>query len=253
MEKYRLAELQGMHKEPATFVLIHGAWHGGWCWRFVAQQLRERGHRVFAPTLTGLGERHHLLEAVTSLDVSIADIVNLLEAEELEDVVLVGHSFGGLVAAGVADRKRDALRALVFLDSLLVGNGQSAMDVLPAEVVEERMAAVAASGQRLGMPVAGLGGTGIPEDHRLAGWVLGRLTPHPLATYVTPLVLQAPLGNGLPRTYVHCVRPSYATLASVRERIRGLEGWGWEEIESGHDAMVLDPGLVVGVLERLAR
>ena len=237
----------------ATFVLIHGAWHGGWCWRFVTERLVARGHRVFAPTLTGQGERRHLLGAVTSLDVPVADIENLIEAEELEDVVLVGHSYGGLVASGVANRKPEALRALVFLDSLLVENGESAFDVLPRAVVEERLAAVDASGQTLAIPVpAGLGGTGIPEDHPLAPWVRRRLTPHPLATYRTPLALHHPLGNGLPCTYVHCASPSYDTLAPVRERIRHKSGWSWETLDTGHDAMVLAPDLLVALLERLA-
>lgn len=238
---------------PATFVLIHGAWHGGWCWRFVSERLVARGHRVFTPTLTGQGERRHLVGAVTSLDVAITDIENLIEAEELNDVVLVGHSYGGLVASGVADRKQDALRALVFLDSLLVENGESAFDVLPRTVVDERLAAVSASGQTLAMPVPeGLGGTGIPDDHPLAPWVRRRLTPHPLATYRTPLTLHHPLGNGLPCTYVHCAKPSYDTLAPVRERVRQKSGWGWETLDSGHDAMVLDPDLLVALLERLA-
>ena len=238
---------------PATFVLIHGAWHGGWCWRFVSEKLVGRGHRVFAPTLTGQGERRHLLGAVTSLDVPIADVENLIEAEELQDVVLVGHSYGGLVASGVADRKPDALSALVFLDSLLVENGEAAMDVLPRAVANERLAAVEASGQRLAMPVPdGLGGTGIADDHPLAPWVRRRLTPHPLATYQTPLTLRHPLGNGLQCTYVHCANPSYDTLAPVRERVRQKAGWGWEALDSGHDAMVLDPDRLVALLERLA-
>lgn len=238
---------------PTTFVLIHGAWHGGWCWRFVVEQLVARGHRVFAPTLTGQGERKHLLGAVTSLDVAITDVENLIDAEELDDVVLVGHSYGGLIASGVADRKADALRALVFLDSLLVENGEAAFDVLPPAVVADRLAAVDASGQTLAMPVPeGLAGTGIPGDHPLAPWVRRRLTPHPLATYRTPLVLRHPLGNGLPCTYVHCANPSYDTLAPVRERVRQKPGWGWEALDSGHDAMVLDPDLLVALLERLA-
>jgi len=238
---------------PATFVLIHGAWHGGWCWRFVAERLVARGHRVFTPTLTGHGERRHLLGSVTSLDVAITDIENLIDAEELEDIVLVGHSYGGLVASGVADRKRDALRSLVFLDSLLAENGESAFDVLPRAVVDERLAAVNASGQTLGIPVPdGRVGFGIPEDHPLAPWVRRRLTPHPLATYRTPLTLRYPLGNGLPCTYVHCAKPSYDTLAPVRERVRQKSGWRWETLDSGHDAMVLDPDLLVTLLERLA-
>ncbi|CAB3746187.1 alpha/beta fold hydrolase [Paraburkholderia solisilvae] len=235
-----------------TFVLIHGASHGGWCWRFVVDTLRAQGHRVFAPTLTGQGERHHLLSAATSLDVPIADIENLLEAEELDDVVLVGHSYGGLVAAGVADRCPAALRSLVFLDSPLVENGECAMDILPREIVEERMKAIAASGQPLAMPVPSVGAMGIPDDHPHADWVRRRLTPHPLATYRTPLTLRHPLGNGLPRTYVHCTQPSYETLARVRERIRSLPGWNWEELASGHDAMVLHPDLLADLLIRIA-
>ena len=256
-----MAELPATHvvhgstgtARPATFVLIHGAWHGGWCWRFAAERLRANGHSVFAPTLTGLGERRHLIGAVTSLDVSIADIENLLEAEELEDVVLVGHSFGGLVASGVADRKPAALRALVFLDSLLVESGESAMDVLPRNVVEERLAAVAGSGQNIAMPIpANLAGTGIPEDHPLAGWVRRRQTPHPLSTYLSPLTLRHPLGNGVPTTYVHCANPSYETLALVRERVRARPGWQFETLDTGHDAMVLDPDRLVSLLERIA-
>jgi pimeloyl-ACP methyl ester carboxylesterase len=235
-----------------TFVLVHGAWHGGWCWRFVADRLTALGHRVFTPTLTGLGERRHLLDAVTSLDVPITDIVNLLEAEELEDVVLVGHSFGGLVIAGVADRLPRALRSLVFLDSMLVDNGQAAMDALPRAIVEERLKAIAASGRPLAMPIPSVGAMGIPEDHPRADWVRRRLTPHPLATYRTPFMLRNPVGNGLPRTYVHCVQPSYDPLAPVRERIRSQPGWNWEELASGHDAMVLHPDLLVDLLARLA-
>ncbi|MDR5758914.1 alpha/beta hydrolase [Caballeronia sp. LZ035] len=235
-----------------NFVLIHGAWHGGWVWRTVADDLSARGHRAIAPTLTGLGERRHLIASATSLDVNIDDIVNVIEAEEMSDVVLVGHSYGGLVASGVADRMPHALRSLIFLDSLLVENGQAAFDVLPASVVEERMESVRASGQSLGMPVNGLKGTGIPDDHPCAAWVRRRLTPHPLSTYTTPLRLDHPLGNGLPCTYVHCANPSYDTLANVRERARSRSGWQWESIDTGHDAMVLAPELLADLLERLA-
>jgi pimeloyl-ACP methyl ester carboxylesterase len=239
-------------RKSYTFVLIHGASHGGWCWRFVADALRAQGHRVFTPTLTGHAEHHHLLSAVTSLDVPITDIENLLEAEELEDVVLVGHSYGGLVAAGVADRRPGTLHSLVFLDSLLVECGQTAMSILPPDIVEERMARIKASGRPLEMPTPSLGAMGIPDDHPRAAWVSRRMTPHPLATYCTPLTLRNPIGNGLPRTYVHCAQPSYDALAAVREWVRTLEGWHWEELASGHDAMVLDPDLLAELLVRLA-
>ncbi|QYD73624.1 alpha/beta fold hydrolase [Paraburkholderia edwinii] len=245
----------GTQRDPAhshTFVLIHGASHGGWCWRFVADALRAQGHRVFTPTLTGHAEHHHLLSAVTSLDVPITDIENLLEAEELEDVVLVGHSYGGLVAAGVADRRASAIRSLVFLDSLLVESGKTAMDILPRPIVEERLEKIKASGRPLEMPLPSLSAMGIPDDHPHAAWVLRRMTPHPLATYCTPLQLRHPIGNGLPRTYVHCAKPSYEVLEPVREWVRSLDGWHWEELASGHDAMVLDPDLLTDLLVRLA-
>jgi pimeloyl-ACP methyl ester carboxylesterase len=243
---------QSEPEQSHTFVLIHGASHGGWCWRFVADALRAQGHRVFTPTLTGQGERRHLLNAVTSLDVPITDIENLLEAEELEDVVLVGHSYGGLVASGVADRRPGALRLLVFLDSLLVESGKTAMDILPRHIVEERMARIEESGRPLEMQPPTLSAMGIPDDHPRAAWVRRRVTPHPLATYRTPLTLRNPIGNGLPCTYVHCTQPSYDTLAPVRAWVRSLEGWHWEELASGHDAMVLDPDLLADLLVRLA-
>ena len=101
----------------ATFVLVHGAWHGGWCWKKVAPLLRSAGHEVYTPTLTGLGERDHLLTRDIGLDTHIQDIVNVLEYEELTQVVLVGHSYGGMVVTGVAERAHERLRQLVYLDA----------------------------------------------------------------------------------------------------------------------------------------
>ena len=101
----------------ANFVLVHGAWIGGWCWRPNAQALRKAGHEVFTPTLTGLGERSHLMNPGINLDTHIADIVNVIKHEELSDVVLVGHSYGGMVVTGVADTLADKIRSLVYLDA----------------------------------------------------------------------------------------------------------------------------------------
>ena len=131
---------------PKTFVLVHGAWHGGWCWREVADLLRGRGHRVFAPTLTGLGERRHLMSANISLATFVADVAGVIEAEELEDIILVGHSHGGAVISGVADAMPERIRALVYLDATILQNGESAFGVLPAEVVDERRRKVLEAG-----------------------------------------------------------------------------------------------------------
>ena len=117
----------------ANFVLVHGAWIGGWCWRPNAQALRKAGHEVFTPTLTGLGERSHLMNPSINLDTHIADIVNVIKHEELSDVVLVGHSYGGMVVTGVADALADKIRSLVYLDAFVPESGQALVDLAPPE------------------------------------------------------------------------------------------------------------------------
>jgi pimeloyl-ACP methyl ester carboxylesterase len=239
--------------QRATFVLVHGAWHGGWCWRFVAQWLSARGHVVFTPTLTGLGERSHLSKAATSIDVFVADVINVIATEELKNVVLVGHSFGGLVAAGVADRIPASLDSLVFLDSLLVESGQSAMSAFPLEAMRKRrLVALDGSGD-LALVPPDVEAIGIPDGHPLASWVRRKMTPHPVLTYQTPLTLRFPLGNNLKRTYLQCTSPSYEAFEGIRHWVRSLPGWDWAEIPAGHDAMVLEPSLLAECLEILAR
>src|SRR6476619_3074890 len=119
------------HGRPATFVLVHGAWHGGWCWKKLTPLLREAGYDVFAPTLTGLGERSHLLTRDVGLDTHITDIGQVLEYEDLTNVVLVGHSYGGMVITGVADRAGDRIAQLVYLDAAHPINGEGLADVAP--------------------------------------------------------------------------------------------------------------------------
>jgi len=116
-------------RRKSTYVLVHGAWHGGWCWKKVAPALRAAGHVVYTPTLTGLGERAHLANPAIDLATHVADVVNLLEAEELDKVVLVGHSYGGMVVTGVADRAADRIGRLVYLDAANPKDGQSLVDV----------------------------------------------------------------------------------------------------------------------------
>ena len=224
-----------------TYVLLHGAWHGGWCWRAVADRLRAEGHRVFTPTQTGLGERKHLLSRDVTLDTFVADLANLLEAEELTEAILVGHSFGGLAVSGVADRMPERVRHLVYLDSLMLEGGQSPFGVLPAEVVETRRKQAAEQGGGLAIPAPAPAAFGIPDDHPGAEWVRRRLTPHPLGTYESTLRLENPVGNDRPRTYIVCTSPIYAPLEASRQWVRRQQGWGWQEIATGHDAMVTAP------------
>lgn len=237
----------------ATFVLVHGAWHGGWCWRLVADRLRAESHRVFAPTLTGCGAARHHLAGTVGLDVMIADVAGLVETEELEDVVLVGHSFGGTVALGVADRMPERLRRLVLLDALVCESGQSPFDTIAPELAAARRQAVLERGAGVGLPAPSLKTLGIPEDHPLAPWVLRRLTPHPAQSYESPLALKKPLGAGLACTYIHCTAPVFASLDGSRRLARRQAGWQWVEIATGHDAMITAPDELSRKLMELAR
>ncbi|WP_082321501.1 alpha/beta fold hydrolase [Variovorax paradoxus] len=238
--------------QPSTFVLVHGAWHGGWCWSRVAARLRERGHAVYTPTLTGLGERRHLISPQVNLDTHVEDIVNLLQFEELERVVLVGHSYAGIVISGVADRVPQRLRQLVYLDALLLEPGKSLFsDFLPA-VVEQRLKAIRETGGGVGaaaaLPPAAFG----VKDPADAAWVARHLTPQPVGTYLQPLLLKAPLGNGLPKTYIECTGDPIATLEPTKARVRADAGWQLRTLATGHDAMVTAPAALTELLTDLA-
>jgi pimeloyl-ACP methyl ester carboxylesterase len=174
-------------RKPKNFVLVHGSWHGGWCWSRVAAALAQKQHRVFAVTQTGLGDRRHLAGAATHIDVFVDDIVNAIESEELDDVVLVGHSFGGIPVTGAAARIPNRIRSLVYLDAGVPDVGESAISPLsPPEQERRRQSAVRVEGvEVLTAP------TTLPAYWGVAGtdadWVLRRLTPHPFATFITPL------------------------------------------------------------------
>ena len=223
-----------------TFVLVHGAWHGGWCWSRVADRLRAAGHRVFTPTQTGLGERRHLLSKDITLDTFAIDITNVIEAEELDDIVLVGHSFGGNAISGVADRMRERIRHLVYLDSLMIEGGKAPFDNLAADVVVARRQAAEESSGGLSLPNPPPSAFGV-LDTADAEWVKRRLTPHPLSTFTSKLNIKGPVGNNLPRTYIHCTNPSYNALQASRDWVKAQAGWRWTEIATGHDAMVSAP------------
>ncbi|GEO83031.1 alpha/beta fold hydrolase [Pararhodospirillum oryzae] len=224
---------------PASFVLVHGAWHGGWCWERVAPLLRARGHRVTTPTLTGLGERHHLLAPGITLSVFVADIVNHLIWEDLRDVILVGHSFGGAVISGVADQVPERLRQLVFLDAHLLESDETTFDRMPGPIVTDRLLAAARASGGVSLPVPPARAFAVTDPADVA-WLEARLTPHPLDTYRTAMTLQRPLGAGLPVRYIACTDPWYRPLEVSHDRVRAY-GWPMEELATGHDAMVTAP------------
>ena len=242
--------------QPGTlspYVLVHGAWHGGWCWGQVAERLRALGHRVFTPTLTGLGERAHLISPNVGLATHIEDVVATLDMEDLTDVVLVGHSFGSAVISGVADARGHRIRRLVFLDSFLLQSGQSPFSQLPPEMVEARKAGAIKTpsvfGETLAMPPPPPSVFGI-IDPTNAAWVASRLRPHPIKTYEDTLELKHPLGAGRPTTYIACTNPTYQAIAPARQWVKAQPDWIYWELETGHDAMILAPDALTEMLLR---
>jgi pimeloyl-ACP methyl ester carboxylesterase len=240
----------------ATYVLVHGAWGGAWIWRRVIGPLRIAGHEVHAVTLTGDGERAHLKAPSIDLETHIADVLGLVDAEELRDIVLVGHSYGGMVITGAADRlaSRGAgalalpatavLRHLVYVDAMVPVPGEGWGASHPPEIVESRLAAARAHGNALPPPD--------PRDFGIEGedraWLLRRQVAHPFGMYRVPLHFDGERWASLARTFVDCTSPAYPTINAMRERVRAQPGWAIVTIATGHCPMVTTPQALVDVL-----
>ena len=236
----------------ATYVLVHGGAHGGWCYRYVAAILRDAGHDVYTPTLTGLGERAHLLGPGIDLDTHIADVVAVLHYEDLHDVILVGHSYGGMVITGVADRALDRVGHLVFLDAATPVNGESLAELAAPLMNAARRTARVVDGVELVLdpgtePLPNYGVTD-PDD---IAWMQARLTPHPFACFAQPLVLSnEPALWKLPQTHIVCTS-TLATRDPARLAPAADAGRLWD-IDTGHDLMITEPQRVADLLLRLA-
>jgi pimeloyl-ACP methyl ester carboxylesterase len=231
-----------------NYLLLHGAWHGGWCWKHVAKALRLQGHDVYTPTFTGCGERAHLLNKEVGLTTFIEDVLAVIENEELNEINLVGHSFAGPVISAVADRIPEKIRHLLFLDALIVTSGESAMSILPTEVQRERSRTVDKEGLRMAIPSAEK--MGVFENNQV-DWLSRRLTPHPLNAYKERLNLQHPIGNGIRKTYIAVTNPWYAPLEKTRKWVREQKDWEFEELAAGHDAMITSPKELTTLLLKL--
>lgn len=235
-----------MSTNSKTFVLLHGAWHGAWCWRRVEPLLQAAGHRVFTPTQTGVGERSHLLSERITLETFVKDLTNVLEFEDLQDVILVGHSFGGIAITAAADRMRSRVRHLVYLDALILQNGQSPFSVIPAELADARRQLAQQSSAGVSIPVPDPSAFGV-DDAADAAWLKAKCTPHPISTYEDCLQINGAVANELPVTYV-AVKPDYLPLASSRAFAKTQADWKYVEIDAGHDAMVTSPKAVAELL-----
>jgi pimeloyl-ACP methyl ester carboxylesterase len=226
----------------ATFVLIHGAWHGGWCWRFVRPLMR--GHEVHAPSLTGLGERRHLARADIDLETHIEDVVSLIELEDLRDVVLVGHSYGGMVVTGAADRVSARIRRLVYLDAFVPEDGKCLLDY----AVPERAARMREEGEKTGSvspPPLSLWGLTRPEH---IDFVKPREVRHPYGTMRQKIRLR---GNtrSVPKTFIYCSSPATGSFDQFAAKFRHDPAWQFFELPTGHDAMILMPERVAELLQ----
>lgn len=237
-----------------TFLLIHGAWHGGWCWRYVRKGLEALGHKVITPTLTGLGERKHLLSSDINLSIHVQDVLNVIQYEGLNEFVLVGHSYGGMVITGVADAVGEKVSHMVYLDAVVPENGQSMLTLGPNKTDDE-IAQTKASVRRLSADGIAMGVLppdifSVPKEHPNYSWLAENLTPHPLKSWFEPIYLKGS-SEELKRTYIHCVNPplpqsSFAHFAAIAKQ--NPTHWNHYELQTGHDAMITMPDKVVEIL-----
>jgi pimeloyl-ACP methyl ester carboxylesterase len=234
-----------------TYVLVGGGWLGGWCWQRVARRLRDEGHDAYPATLTGLGERVHLASPKVDLETHITDVVNLMEFEDLHDVVLLGHSYGGLVVTGAADRVPERISELVYLDTAPLPDGASLIEKFPPELRERTEDRVRESGEgwmlRVPPPeeladMASL--EGVDEEH--LGLLYSRATPQPFGTYTQPLRLTNPAREELPKLGILCsfsldqVRQMIASENSLFGEMAG-PNWRLAELRTGHYPMFSRP------------
>jgi pimeloyl-ACP methyl ester carboxylesterase len=231
----------------AAFVIVHGAWSGAHAWRWIRPLLRDAGHEVFTPSLTGLGERAHLASPQVDLDTHVRDVVGVLEFEDLRDVVLVGHSYGGPVITGAADRVPGRVAQLVYLDAEVPRDGEAEMDLLPPEerLAYEESATLHGQGWRIPPPVPDPLPAGLDPNVR---WAMSRMVPQPLRTFTQPLSLTGTEPQ-LSRTYVlHVEGKEGQDLPGYVQRARADRGWRFIELAAGHAAHVTAPRQLADLL-----
>ena len=223
----------------ATFVLVHGAFHGSWSWKRVRNALQAAGHEVFTPTLTGLGERSHLNSPNVNLSTHILDVINLIKWEELSNVVLCGHSYGGCVISGAAEQLNGSIRALVYVEGFVLEDGESLMDLFPREQVNQarQQAQTAGDGWKiLPFPASILGTNSADVD-----WVDAQLTPQPIASFEEPLLF----AKRSPEVadVLHILATGYESpfpIAAAHERAK-KRGWATRTVSCGHEVMLDRP------------
>lgn len=234
--------------QARSFVLVAGAWHGGWCWRRVTERLERNGHRVFTPTLTGLGERAHLLSPRINLDTHIADVVNVMRYEGLRDIVLVGHSYSGFVISGVVEQEEASVASFVFLDAFVPESGDSMATIGTEARRAEIKAAVERGDLTLPAPPAAFFHVNAADR----AWVDRLCRPQPIGTFTQSVTLTGARERIARKTYIRASafpNPVFdASVAALKTR----RGWRIEDIPCGHDIMVDMPDRLAEVLQEVA-
>jgi pimeloyl-ACP methyl ester carboxylesterase len=235
----------------ATFVLVHGSNGGGWVWKELTPLLRARGHEVYAPTLTGMADRSHVLQCGVSLATHISDVASLLFYEDLSNVILVGNSYAGMVISGVAAKVPERLRTLVYLDAYVPSDGQSEFDLLPSATRAAREADAREQNGLLPPPPPAIFGV---SDTALADWIRARNTMQPVSTYSEPVPAGNAQSEAIPRVFIHCIRNPVTTpdlFASSAQKAQA-NGWRVYELDAGHLAMLTAPRELAELLQNIA-
>jgi pimeloyl-ACP methyl ester carboxylesterase len=233
---------------PHTFVLVHGAWHGGWCWRRVADILESKGHKVFAPTLTGLGEREHLMRKGIDLATHIADVVNVFRFEDLHDAVLCGHSYAGFVISGAAEQVAERIGSIVYLDAFYPEDGERMVDITGPQVREATLAA-ADKGE---ISVAPRPAEAFKVNEKDRAWVDAMCRPHPIGTMIDPIRVTGAHERIAKKGYIRARDYPNPGFDKAVERLKPRPGWRFHEAACGHDVMVDMPDWLAERLVELA-
>jgi pimeloyl-ACP methyl ester carboxylesterase len=240
-----VTQAQGAAK---TFVLVHGAWHGGWCWRRVADLLAKRGHKVFAPTLTGLGERSHLISGSVNLDTHITDIVNVIKWENLTDICLVAHSYAGWPVSGAIEQVPDRIASVVYLDAFMPEDGQRGLD-LASEFSRKGTLAAIEKGE-VSRPAPKVETFSVNDKDR--AWVDSKLTAQPVGVALQPIKLTGAREKIAKKTYIRAPTYPQPAFGQALAAKKIDPSWRIYEVPSGHDVMVDMPERLVEILLEVA-
>jgi len=231
----------------ASIVLAHGAWSAAWAWKKMRPLLRQAGHEFFSPTYTGLGERAHLAGPEIDLDTHIADVSAVLDIEDLRDVTLLGHSYGGMVATGVADRMGDRIARVVYIDAFAPKAGQSLFDLVGPKAEGNMRAGAAKSGDGWKLPINPMPPDTAPED---VAWASPRRRPQPIKTFEQKIKLASP--DAPPRHYIYAQRNGPGDpFRQFGDRAKTESGWKYYEMDASHNPHITCPNELMALLTRI--